>query len=127
MDFLLSCFVTFTMMKRKQLILNLSLIVAVLFSIVFQSIDSLGHLKEKFSQKICHHTYNSNSEFTHQHHDFDHCYLCQFGFSSYTAPLFYSYTFFSGNYKTPYFFANSENVFSFSGSLYSHRGPPICI
>jgi len=115
------------MMKRKQLILNLSLVVAVLFSILFQSVDSIGHLQEKFSQKECHHTYNSSSEFTHQHHSFDHCYVCQFGFSSFITSINYSSAFYVGNWKIPYFFANTENIFSFSGSLYSHRGPPSCI
>ena len=119
--------VTFVTMKRKQFILNLSLIVAVLFSIVFQSIDGIGHLKETFSQKECHHTYNSKAEFTHQHHNFDHCYVCQFGFSSFVTPTKYAYTFLAGNYKIPYFFTNSESVVSFSGSLYSHRGPPNCM
>jgi hypothetical protein len=114
-------------MKRKQLLLNLSLVVAVLFSIVFQSVDSIGHLQEKFSQKTCHHTYNSSSEFTHQHHSFDHCYVCEFGFSSFVTSANYSLAFFSGNWKIPYFFANTKTVLSFSGSLYSHRGPPSCI
>ncbi|PJJ10382.1 hypothetical protein CLU83_3791 [Flavobacterium sp. 1] len=114
-------------MKRKQLILNFSLAIAVLFSILFQSIDSIGHLQEKFSEKKCHHAYNSSEEFTHQHHSFDHCYVCQFGFSSFTTPIKYSYVFNAGNYNIPYFFAAAESIFSFSGSLYSHRGPPNCI
>lgn len=111
-------------MKRKQLILTLSLIVTVLFSILFQSADSIGHLQEHFSQKECHHSYNSKSELTHQHHNFDHCYVCQFGFSSFITPIKYSYAFFAGNYNIPYFLTNTESVFSFSGSLYSLRGPP---
>jgi hypothetical protein len=114
-------------MKRKQLILNLSLVVAVLFSIVFQSIDSISHIQEEFSKRECHHTYNSKSELTHQHHNFDHCTVCQFGFSSFITPIKYSYTFYVGDYKIPYLSANTESVYSFSGSLYSHRGPPNCI
>ncbi|PKB16975.1 hypothetical protein CLU82_2134 [Flavobacterium sp. 5] len=114
-------------MKRKQLIINLSLVVAVLFSILFQSFDSIGHLQEKFSEKQCHHAYNSSSEFTHQHHSFDHCYVCQFGFSSFITPIKYSYAFLAGNYNIPYFSTYAESIFSFSGSLYSHRGPPNCI
>jgi hypothetical protein len=111
-------------MKKKQLTLYLSLVAAVLFTIVFQSIDSIGHLQEKLSQKECHHTYNSSSEYTHQHHNFDHCFVCQFGFSSFIAPINYSPSFYSGNWKIPYSFTNAETIFSFSGSLYSHRGPP---
>lgn len=111
-------------MKRKQLILNLSLAIAVLFSILFQSFDSISHLKEKFSEKQCHHTYNSKAQFTHQHHGFDHCFVCEFGFSSYVTPINYSYAFYAGNYNIPYFFATAASFFSFSGSMYSHRGPP---
>lgn len=111
-------------MKRKQLIVNLSLVVIVLFSILFQSFDSIGHLQEQFLEKECHHSYNSKSEVTHQHHHFDHCYVCQFGFSSFITPIKYSFAFFAENYTIPYFFTNPEAVFSFSGSLYSHRGPP---
>ena len=114
-------------MKRKHLIINLSLVVAVLFSILFQSFDSIGHLQEKFSQKKCHHSYSSKSEITHQHHNFDHCYVCQFGFSSFITPIKHSYSFYTGNYNIPYFFNKTANVYSFSGSLYSHRGPPNCI
>jgi hypothetical protein len=111
-------------MKRKQLLLNLSLIVAVLFSIVFQSVDSIGHLQEKFSQKKCHHSYNSSSEFTHQHHSFEHCYVCEFGFSSFITPTKYCPAFYADNWNIPYFFANPKTIISFSGSLYSLRGPP---
>ena len=121
------CFLTFAVMKRKLLILNLSLVVAVLFSILFQSADSIGHIQEQFSQKECHHTYNSKAELTHQHHNFEHCYVCQFGFSSFITPIKYSYAFFAGNYKIPYLFSNTTAVYSFSGSLYSLRGPPSLI
>jgi hypothetical protein len=111
-------------MKKNQLFLTLSLIVAVWFSILFQSFDSIAHLQEQFFQKKCHHTYNSTSEFTHQHHSFDHCFICNFGFSSCITPLHYSYSLSIENWKIPCFFSNSETVFSFTGSLYSYRGPP---
>lgn len=113
--------------KKKQYIINLSLAVAVLFSILFQSFDSISHLRETFSTKKCHHTYNSKAEITHQHHSFDHCYVCQFGFSSFVTPQKYSFAFLGGNYNIPYFFTYTESIFSFSGSLYSYRGPPNCI
>lgn len=112
-------------MKRRQLIIHLFLAVAVLFSILFQSIDSIGHLKETFSQKVCHHTYTSKAEFTHSHHKFDNCYVCQFSFSSVITPIKFSYVFSTANYKIPYFCNYTDAVYLFSGSLYSDRGPPI--
>jgi len=118
---------TFATMKRKLLILNLSLVVVLLFSIVFQSFDSFSHFEKQFTQKECHHKYNSSSEITHQHHNFDHCYVCQFAFSNSISSQKFSFQFYSESRQTPYFFANPESVFSFSGSLYSLRAPPNCI
>lgn len=111
-------------MKKRPIIINLFLAVTVLFAILFQSIDSIGHLKETFSQKICHHKYNSKSEFTHQHDKFDHCYVCQFSFSNVITPIKFSYIFYTEYYKIPYFGTHIDAVYLFSGSLYSDRGPP---
>ncbi|WP_264566313.1 hypothetical protein [Flavobacterium sp. N3904] len=114
-------------MKRKLLILNLSFVVLLLFSIVAQSFDSISHLQEKFSEKDCHHKYNSSAEITHQHHSFDHCYVCQFQFSSSITPKDFAFQFYTWDVEIPYSFTNTETIISFSGSLYSYRGPPNCI
>lgn len=112
-------------MKIRPIIINLFLAVTVLFAILFQSIDSIGHLKETFSKEICHHKYNSKSEFTHQHDSFEHCYVCQFSFSSVITPIKFSYIFYRENYKIPYYNPYTETVYLYSGSVYSDRGPPI--
>lgn len=118
---------TFATMKRKLLLLNLSLVAILLFSIVFQAFDSFSHFEKQFSQKECHHAYNSSSEITHQHHNFNHCYVCQFEFSSSITPKDFTFQLHNWDQEIPYFYANTEIIFSFSGSLYSHRGPPSCI
>ena len=68
-------------MKRKQILYSLTLTVAVLFSILFQSIHSYEHIVKQLSEKQCHHNYNDPSgEITHQHHDYDVCLVCHFSF-----------------------------------------------
>jgi hypothetical protein len=115
-------------MKKKQLIINLFFAIALLFSIVFQSFHGYEHLEKKLSEKACYHKNDSNkAELTHQHRGFEHCLLCEFTSSSYISPTDFSCQLYTPYKEIPYFFADSETVLSFSGSLYSHRGPPICI
>lgn len=98
--------------------------IAVLFSILFQSIDSYGHLAKERSEKKCYHKHNSSSEITHQHHNSDHCFVCEFAFSTFTPADFFSFEFHFSNVETSHLFGSNEPIISFSGSLYSHRGPP---
>ena len=112
-------------MKKKKLIINLSLAIAVLFSMLFQSYHSYEHLAKQLSQKECHHKYNSSSEITHQHHNLEHCYVCEFSFGSYISPDTFSYQLNADYLEIPYFLTVNEAVIPFSGSLYSHRGPPV--
>lgn len=113
-------------MKKNKLIVSLSLIVTVLFSMLFQSLHTYEHLEKQLSQKQCHHKYNvTGKEITHQHKKVDHCYVCEFAFGSYITPKNFSYQWYSCSEEIPYFFTGTETVISFSGSLYSHRGPPV--
>jgi hypothetical protein len=118
-------FLPLSLMKKNKLILSLSLAVAVLISIVFQSFHTYEHLEKQLSQKECHHKYNSKSEITHQHHNLDHCYVCEYAFGAYISPNNFSYQLNASYKETPCFLFATEVVLSFSGSLYSHRGPPV--
>jgi hypothetical protein len=112
-------------MKRKQLIISFASAVMILFSILFQSIHSYEHIVKQLSEKQCHHNYNDpNGEITHQHHDYDLCFVCNFAFGSYLVPDSFSFQFLSFQKETPYFFALTENILSFSGDFYFLRGPP---
>jgi hypothetical protein len=113
-------------MKKKQLIISLSLAVTVLFSILFQSLHTYGHFVKEFFQTECHHKHNgTTAQITHKHHSFDTCKVCHFTFGSYVAPKVLVYTLIS-NYKVaPYFYKTARAIVSFSGSLYSLRGPPL--
>ncbi|KIO53903.1 hypothetical protein [Flavobacterium hibernum] len=115
-------------MKRKQLILSVSLALTVLFSILFQSIHSYEHIVKQLSEKQCHHNYNDpNGEITHQHHDYDVCFVCHFVFGSYIVPEKFAFEFRTFSSEIPYFFSLSEKVFSLSESVYLLRGPPAAL
>ncbi|MBB4800552.1 hypothetical protein HNP37_000591 [Flavobacterium nitrogenifigens] len=115
-------------MKRKQLILSLSFAVTILFSILFQSIHSYEHIVKQLSEKQCHHNYNDPSgEITHQHHDFEVCFVCNFAFGSYIVPETFQFQFHSFQKQIAYFFPVSEKIFSISTTSYFLRGPPAVI
>lgn len=115
-------------MKKKQLIISLSMALTVLFSILFQSIHSYEHIIKQLSEKQCHHDYNDPSgEITHQHHNYDLCYVCNFAFGAYTIPEHFSFEFHNFNREIPYFFTVSENISLFSESAYLLRGPPTAV
>lgn len=112
-------------MKRKQLILPFTLALTVLFSILLQSLHSYEHLGKQLSYKICVHDHSKNkAEITHQHQVFEHCAVCQFAFGSFLHAKVTAYHFFSGFQSIPFFDLKKEEIISFSGSLYAHRGPP---
>jgi hypothetical protein len=113
-------------MKKKQFLFHFFFAIALLFSIVFQSFHGYEHLEQQFSQKTCYHKHDSNrAEVTHQHKGFEHCLVCEFTFSSYIAPQDFFFYFNTAHKEIPYCFANIEKIIPFSGSLYSHRGPPV--
>lgn len=115
-------------MKRRQLILSISMALTMLFTILFQSIHSFEHIVKQLSEKQCHHDYNDPSgEITHQHHNYDLCYVCNFAFGSYTKTEFFSFQFHVFQREIPYFFPFSENISSVSESAYLLRGPPVAI
>ena len=113
-------------MKKNKLILSLSLVITVLFSILFQSLHTYEHLAKQLSQKQCYHKYNvTGTEITHQHHKIDHCYVCQFALGNYITPKDFSYQLYVSIEEIPYCNSVKETIISFSGSLYSLRGPPV--
>ena len=113
-------------MKKNKFIVSLSLVVTVLFSMLFQSFHTYEHLQKQLSQKQCHHKYKvTGTEITHQHHKLDHCYVCEFSFGSYTTPKDFSYQLYSKIEEIPHFNAAEQTLILFSGSVYFLRGPPV--
>jgi len=116
-------------MNKKNSIASLIFGIIVLFAILLQSFHSVSHLVSLFSEKECQHKYAENkTEIGHAHHNFDHCFTCEFTFST---PL--KSDLFSINFKkteipfSHYFFYSKKITQTFRGSLFSLRAPPCLI
>ena len=112
-------------MKRKFVIVNLMLIVVVLFSMLLQSLHSFEHLVKLFSEKECHHHYSQKTEINHQHHPFDHCFVCEFTYGSYVLTAFFSLkNRIIVTLSQQYSFVYKLTSPFFKGSLFALRAPP---
>ncbi|HWS60790.1 MAG TPA: hypothetical protein VN182_07660 [Flavobacterium sp.] len=112
-------------MKKKSVILNFLLAFAVLFSMLFQAIHSYEHLSKTLSEKECHHKYKSSQEITHQHHDYDDCFACNFTISSFISSDIHHFEFQKISIPTDHSFFNSKGIVQFfKGSLFALRAPP---
>ena len=113
-------------MKTKFAILNPLLLFAVLFSILLQYFHTYEHLAKQFSEKKCTHAYHLGDQITHEHHKYDHCFLCNFTLSNYISSDVSSFSFkrlIVSSSITLFDFL--EIPVSFCGSLFALRGPPI--
>jgi hypothetical protein len=96
-----------------------------LFAIVFQSVHSFEHLVRQLSEKKCEHKLVSSHEITHQHHAFDHCFVCDFSFSNFVSNDFQCNNFNGNIISTRISFSNSKEIIQFfRGSLFALRAPP---
>jgi hypothetical protein len=120
-------FIAFSGMKKKIIILNVLLSMAVLFSTLFQSIHSYEHHSEKLLAKHCPHLSSKNkTELTHRHSVIEKCFTCHFSFSSFTSPDFFTFLF-TKNSSVAFFpsFYSFQHSSFFKGSLFSLRAPPV--
>jgi hypothetical protein len=111
----------FVQHEKKFSILNLILTIAVLFSMLSQSVHSYEHVPKEFSKK-CYHKLTSSTEITHQHNKFHSC-LCSFSISSffiadvnYPEPSILVLS--SGNSSTI-----SKEIIHLQGKPFALRGP----
>lgn len=123
------CWLTFAEMKNKLSILSFSFSLMVMAAILLQSLHAFKHLEQFVTEKHCHHKYASNkTEINHQHHDFDHCFVCEFAISNYTPVHFFSFNFKKAAVNTCYTFCYSKEITeSFRGALFALRAPPTVI
>ena len=100
--------------------------VVILFAILFQSLHSYEHLVKKITEQKCEHKHVSDKQITHQHQDFDKCFVCEFAFSSFISSEIKSFSFLNDSYfyKSDSCFIKELNHY-FSGISYALRGPPI--
>ncbi|MDN3678612.1 hypothetical protein QWY90_14955 [Flavobacterium paronense] len=116
-------------MKNKISILSLSFTFMVMGAILLQSLHSFHHLEKFIAEKHCHHKYAINkTEINHQHHEFDHCFVCEFALSNYTPTHFYSFDFKKTEVLSSYTFCYSKEITQFfRGALFGLRAPPTVI
>lgn len=113
-------------MKKRIVIVNAGLMIAVLFSILIQSWHSYTHLAKQISEKECLHEYKSSKEITHQHEAFENCFVCTFTLSSFIAQDFIAPEFkrTADDRIIPVIALSAVSTF-FKGSLFSLRAPPV--
>ena len=109
-------------MKKKLALVNLYLMATVLFTILFQSLHTYRHLIADYFEEP-QHCLHSHDDFSHQH-DADDCSVCDFTFWYYIKPPIFNYRFDTPLKPAPYILQEVAQVATFSGSLFSHRGPP---
>ena len=115
-------------MNKKSIVATIFLTIAVLFSILFQSIHSYEHLGELFSEEDCHHTYTSKHEITHQHQDSDECFVCHFTISSFITSDCFEFEYVKMASPSGYtFFTSRKFTQFFKGSLFALRAPPFSL
>lgn len=112
-------------MKKKFVILNSILALAVLFAMGFQTVHSYEHIAKQLSEKECHHESTSKHQITHQHHNFDTCFVCNFTVSSFVSSDIAHFEFKKINIPSEYSLFKSKEITSyFIGSLFALRAPP---
>jgi hypothetical protein len=115
----------FAQMKKKFVILNSFLALAVLFAMLFQSVHSYEHLAKQLSEKKCTHKYISSHEITHQHHNYDRCFVCDFTLSHFVSLSISHFEFKKISIPSGYsIFKSREITQFFKGSLFALRAPP---
>ena len=114
-------------MKKKFIIINVLLSMAVLFSTLFQSIHSYEHHSEKLLAKQCQHQHSKNkTEVTHGHSVIEKCFICHFSFSSFTKSEFFAFQFhINSAVKAGVSFLSQQFSSYFKGSFFSLRAPPV--
>lgn len=116
-------------MKKRNSILSFSFGLLVVFALLLQSVHSIHHLEETFVEKKCRHdTSKSNAQITHSHHNLDHCFVCEFTFSTAVKSSFFTFEFKKLVVATSYSFFHSREITNyFKGSLFALRAPPTFI
>jgi hypothetical protein len=114
-------------MKQNTVFINVLLTVAILFSILFQSVHSYEHHSELLAIKKCEHQHSKNkTQIQHSHQSIDNCFTCGFSFSFSTTLVPTIFEFHQKSNVACAIFTNSQSCFSFfKGSLFSLRAPPV--
>lgn len=119
-------------MKYKYPIINASLLAAVLFTMLFQSVHFTGHLFSDFlnqNEIAVHHEIQDNALKITKHQPNNHhtCSICEFTLSSAMLSDIFSLKLFFSHEIIPYNFTIPEVVFSAVEKSFGLRAPPLSI
>lgn len=113
-------------MKKKFSIISLSFSLLIMGAIILQSLHAFHHLEQFVTAQHCNHQYAPNkAEISHAHKGFEHCFICEFAFSSSVQIENVDFNLYNNSflYKSAYL-STSKCISFFSGSSFSLRGPP---
>jgi len=112
-------------MKRKFAIFNLTLMALVQLTIAYQSFHAFSHTHDAYEQH--HHELNKEAkQFSADDHGHEEdCSVCDFHFDYFIQPQQFSLRLDFPFKQIPYSFNSIEDASAFTGSLFSHRGPPL--
>ncbi len=113
-------------MIKKYKIIGLFFTLTVLGAILLQSFHGYHHLENFAAEHHCDHQYNhKKTEINHTHHDFDHCFVCEFALGHFTKPDLFVVILHKTAVSVSYsFFYSKEILNAFRGSLFALRAPP---
>lgn len=116
-------------MKRRILLINVLMSFTVLFSMLFQTVDSYEHIFKQISEKRCEHKYTPHQkQITHSHAAEHNCNVCHFAFSTFvpnnSQALFFNKI--SKEASFVFFYTKTYSTF-FKGSLFALRAPPALV
>ncbi len=112
-------------MSKRKIIQSAFMAITVLFAILFQSLHSYEHISKTFSEeKSAHHYSEFEKNSSTQVHDSDHCFVCDFTFSSFVTTESFTFSLQFPQQEIPYFFNNPEAFISQNKIVCSLRGPP---
>ncbi len=112
---------------KKSVLFQFLLGLAVLFAILYPSLDGVGHLEKELTSTHCDHHYTEGkNEINHTHQGFEKCFACEFMFSQFIASEIFMFVFRKPIVHSGYVVSISKEITQFfRGSLFSHRGPPV--
>lgn len=115
------------MVKKKSLHMNLFLMLAVLFTVCYQSIHAFSH-KHHVITECCddsHHVTFKTSEKTFSENE--NCPVCDFKFVAFLSPEVLHIDFIPSFYEIPYQFNSNESCIRYEGNSFYLRGPPALV
>jgi hypothetical protein len=111
-------------MKKKLQFINLSLMLAVLFAVCYQSLHAFSHQLNEDSE---HNHSKSEKNLAEKVSEKQDCPICDFKFVAFISSETLQIEFLSSFIKIPYQFNSNETLITFKGNSFHLRGPPILV